>query len=175
MRVLMRQSVTPSSKPPGAWTDGGETSVPCPWKGEWSTSPVLTLQKPVAAFWGNAVAFATSWILRRKRESRVDSYLVIKPFCFCSLRIEETWRLWQRFLDDYSRFEDWLKASENIAARPNSSEVLYTHAKEELKKFEVNFLTASFMLSIMLLNTYCLCKMSLWKTLVWHWWCREHK
>ncbi|KAF2982249.1 hypothetical protein EK904_008815 [Melospiza melodia maxima] len=51
-------------------------------------------------------------------------------------RIEETWRLWQRFLDDYSRFEDWLKASENIAARPNSSEVLYTHAKEELKKFE---------------------------------------
>ncbi|KAI1237534.1 Nesprin-2, partial [Lamprotornis superbus] len=52
------------------------------------------------------------------------------------MKIEETWRLWQRFLDDYSRFEDWLKASENIAARPNSSEVLYTHAKEELKKFE---------------------------------------
>uniref|UniRef100_A0A8U8BMT5 Uncharacterized protein n=1 Tax=Geospiza parvula TaxID=87175 RepID=A0A8U8BMT5_GEOPR len=45
------------------------------------------------------------------------------------MKIEETWRLWQRFLDDYSRFEDWLKASENIAARPNSSEVLYTHAK----------------------------------------------
>uniref|UniRef100_A0A8C3EI66 Spectrin repeat containing nuclear envelope protein 2 n=1 Tax=Corvus moneduloides TaxID=1196302 RepID=A0A8C3EI66_CORMO len=52
------------------------------------------------------------------------------------MKIEETWRLWQRFLDDYSRFEDWLKASESIAARPNSSEVLYTHAKEELKKFE---------------------------------------
>ncbi|XP_053922750.1 nesprin-2 [Cuculus canorus] len=52
------------------------------------------------------------------------------------MKIEETWRLWQRFLDDYSRFEDWLKSSEIIAARPNSSEVLYTHAKEELKKFE---------------------------------------
>ncbi|KAM9290997.1 nesprin-2 [Morus bassanus] len=52
------------------------------------------------------------------------------------MKIEETWRLWQRFLDDYSRFEDWLKSSERTAARPNSSEVLYTHAKEELKKFE---------------------------------------
>uniref|UniRef100_A0A669QTS5 Spectrin repeat containing nuclear envelope protein 2 n=1 Tax=Phasianus colchicus TaxID=9054 RepID=A0A669QTS5_PHACC len=52
------------------------------------------------------------------------------------MKIEETWRLWQRFLDDYSRFEDWLKAAERTAASPNSSEVLYTHAKEELKKFE---------------------------------------
>ncbi|XP_061854786.1 nesprin-2 isoform X2 [Colius striatus] len=52
------------------------------------------------------------------------------------MKIEETWRLWQRFLEDYSRFEDWLKTSERIAAKPNSSEVLYTHAKEELKKFE---------------------------------------
>ncbi|XP_075282973.1 nesprin-2 isoform X3 [Opisthocomus hoazin] len=52
------------------------------------------------------------------------------------MKIEETWRLWQRFLDDYSRFEDWLKSSEITAAKPNSSEVLYTHAKEELKKFE---------------------------------------
>ncbi|XP_022518839.2 nesprin-1 isoform X7 [Astyanax mexicanus] len=52
------------------------------------------------------------------------------------LKIEETWRLWQKFLDDYSRFEDWLKASERTAALPNSSGVLYTIAKEELKKFE---------------------------------------
>uniref|UniRef100_A0A8B9RI12 Spectrin repeat containing, nuclear envelope 1a n=1 Tax=Astyanax mexicanus TaxID=7994 RepID=A0A8B9RI12_ASTMX len=52
------------------------------------------------------------------------------------LKIEETWRLWQKFLDDYSRFEDWLKASERTAALPNSSGVLYTVAKEELKKFE---------------------------------------
>ncbi|XP_037249263.1 nesprin-2 isoform X1 [Falco rusticolus] len=52
------------------------------------------------------------------------------------MKIEETWHLWQRFFDDYSRFEDWLKSSEMIAAKPNSSEVLYTHAKEELKKFE---------------------------------------
>ncbi|XP_048456777.1 nesprin-1-like isoform X2 [Rhincodon typus] len=52
------------------------------------------------------------------------------------LKIEETWRLWQKFLDDYSRFEDWLQTSEQTAAMPNSSEVLYTVAKEELKKFE---------------------------------------
>uniref|UniRef100_A0A8C8R8W1 KASH domain-containing protein n=1 Tax=Pelusios castaneus TaxID=367368 RepID=A0A8C8R8W1_9SAUR len=52
------------------------------------------------------------------------------------MKIEETWRLWQKFLDDYSRFEDWLKSAERTAAYPNSSEVLYTNAKEELKKFE---------------------------------------
>nr|XP_033792800.1 nesprin-1 isoform X1 [Geotrypetes seraphini] len=52
------------------------------------------------------------------------------------LKIEETWRLWQRFLDDYARFEDWLKSSERTAAFPCSSCVLYTVAKEELKKFE---------------------------------------
>lgn len=57
--------------------------------------------------------------------------------CFPPVRIEETWRLWQKFLDDYSRFEDWLKSAERTAAYPNSSEVLYTNAKEELKRFEV--------------------------------------
>nr|XP_045011461.1 nesprin-2 isoform X3 [Jaculus jaculus] len=52
------------------------------------------------------------------------------------MKIEETWRLWQKFLDDYSRFEDWLKSAERTAACPHSSEVLYTTAKEELKRFE---------------------------------------
>lgn len=52
------------------------------------------------------------------------------------MKIEETWRLWQKFLEDYSRFEEWLNAAERTAASPNSSEVLYTNAKEELKKFE---------------------------------------
>ncbi|XP_037304616.2 nesprin-1 isoform X8 [Pungitius pungitius] len=52
------------------------------------------------------------------------------------LKIEETCRLWQKFLDDYFRFEDWLKTSERTAALPNSAGVLYTVAKEELKKFE---------------------------------------
>lgn len=61
-------------------------------------------------------------------------------FRFClspSVRIEETWRLWQKFLDDFARFEEWLATSEKTAALPNSSGVLYTVAKEELKKFEV--------------------------------------
>nr|XP_057913540.1 nesprin-2 isoform X2 [Doryrhamphus excisus] len=52
------------------------------------------------------------------------------------LRIEETWRLWCKFLEDYSRFEDWLKMAEHTAANPNSGDVLYSVAKEELKKFE---------------------------------------
>ncbi|KAM4690490.1 nesprin-2 [Rhinophrynus dorsalis] len=52
------------------------------------------------------------------------------------LRIEETWRLWQKFLEDYSRFEEWLQEAEATAASPESSEVLYTRAKEEQKKFE---------------------------------------
>lgn len=54
-----------------------------------------------------------------------------------SRRIEETGRLWQKFLDDFLRFESWLSESERTAALPNSSGVLYTVAKEELKKFEV--------------------------------------
>lgn len=65
---------------------------------------------------------------------------LVQPPSYCNLflcRIEETWRLWQKFLDDYGRFEDWLKTSEKTAALPNSSGVLYTVAKEELKKFEV--------------------------------------
>uniref|UniRef100_UPI0037E98A37 nesprin-2a n=1 Tax=Semicossyphus pulcher TaxID=241346 RepID=UPI0037E98A37 len=52
------------------------------------------------------------------------------------LKIEETWGLWCKFLEDYSRFEDWLKMAERTAANPNSADVLYTVAKEELKKFE---------------------------------------
>lgn len=56
---------------------------------------------------------------------------------FGVLRIEETGHLWCKFLDEYSHFEDWLKAAELTGANPNSSDVLYTCAKEELKKFEV--------------------------------------
>ncbi|XP_061531484.1 nesprin-2-like [Phycodurus eques] len=52
------------------------------------------------------------------------------------MRIEETWRLWCKFLDDLARFEDWLKVAELTAANPDSADVLYTSAKEELKKFE---------------------------------------
>uniref|UniRef100_A0A8C2L4F1 Spectrin repeat containing, nuclear envelope 2b n=1 Tax=Cyprinus carpio TaxID=7962 RepID=A0A8C2L4F1_CYPCA len=52
------------------------------------------------------------------------------------MRIEETWRLWCKFLDDYSRFEEWLSTAERTAANPATKDVLYTCAKEELKKFE---------------------------------------
>ncbi|XP_051511030.1 LOW QUALITY PROTEIN: nesprin-2-like [Myxocyprinus asiaticus] len=53
------------------------------------------------------------------------------------LRIEETWRLWCNFQEDYSSFEDWLNVAERTTAEPNSSDVLYIEAKEELKKYEV--------------------------------------
>uniref|UniRef100_A0A8B9LTW3 KASH domain-containing protein n=1 Tax=Astyanax mexicanus TaxID=7994 RepID=A0A8B9LTW3_ASTMX len=52
------------------------------------------------------------------------------------MRIEETWRLWCTFQDDYSCFEDWLNLAERTAAEPHSSDVLYTVAKEELKRYE---------------------------------------
>lgn len=84
---------------------------------------------------------------------------------FCS-RIEETWRLWQKFLDDYSRFEDWLKTSERKAALPNSSGVLYTVAKEELKKFEVSIFLSESTLYVLkfefLFIVFNMGKMNLW-------------
>ncbi|KAG9336199.1 hypothetical protein JZ751_002546 [Albula glossodonta] len=51
-------------------------------------------------------------------------------------RIEETGSLWEKFLEDFTCFKDWLQASENVAALSNPSGLLYTTAKEELKKFE---------------------------------------
>ena len=61
----------------------------------------------------------------------------LKTSSLSPLRIEETWRLWSKFLDDHARFEDWLRPAEVTAASPQSADVLYTTAKEELKKFEV--------------------------------------
>ncbi|XP_061677289.1 nesprin-2-like [Syngnathoides biaculeatus] len=52
------------------------------------------------------------------------------------MRIEQTWRLWCKFVDDLACFEDWLEAAELTAANPDSADVLYATAKEELKKFE---------------------------------------
>ncbi|GAA6103692.1 nesprin-2 [Tachysurus ichikawai] len=52
------------------------------------------------------------------------------------IRIEETWRMWCKFQADYSQFEDWLNLAEHTAAEPKSSDVLYTVAKEELKRYE---------------------------------------
>ncbi|XP_051500897.1 nesprin-2-like [Myxocyprinus asiaticus] len=52
------------------------------------------------------------------------------------LRVEETWGLWCKFQEDYTLFENCLIVAEHTAAEPNSSEVLYTEAKEELKKYE---------------------------------------
>ncbi|XP_064408656.1 nesprin-2 [Latimeria chalumnae] len=53
------------------------------------------------------------------------------------IKMEQTWQRWQRFLHSYSRYEDWLRVAEQKAEFPNSSQVSYSKAKEELKKFEV--------------------------------------
>lgn len=72
-----------------------------------------------------------------RRSPGLEAQAVTSSSACLLRRIEETWRLWCKFLDDYSQFEDWLKATERAAANPNSADVLYTAAKEELKKFEV--------------------------------------
>ncbi|XP_059497013.1 nesprin-2 isoform X2 [Stegostoma tigrinum] len=52
------------------------------------------------------------------------------------IKMEQAWQLWQEFLDDYSRFNDWMHWAEALAKEPLSSQVLYSMAKEELKRFE---------------------------------------
>ncbi|XP_063958479.1 nesprin-1-like [Lytechinus pictus] len=52
------------------------------------------------------------------------------------MRIEETWRLWQKFKEDYERFANWLEKSEQAIAAPNSSCTPYIIVKEEIKKYE---------------------------------------
>ncbi|PIK52714.1 putative nesprin-1 isoform X3 [Apostichopus japonicus] len=49
-------------------------------------------------------------------------------------KIEETWRLWQKFLEDYSGFADWLTKSEDMLSHPLT--VVFVVIKEEVKKFE---------------------------------------
>lgn len=53
------------------------------------------------------------------------------------IKFEQTWILWERFLELYSRFDDWLRWAEYTAAHPNSSHVLYAEAKEEVKKYKI--------------------------------------
>ncbi|XP_048474280.1 nesprin-1-like isoform X2 [Rhincodon typus] len=52
------------------------------------------------------------------------------------IKMEQSWQLWQEFLDNYSRFNDWMHWAEALAKEPLSSQVLYSEAKEELKRFE---------------------------------------
>ncbi|XP_069771897.1 uncharacterized protein [Narcine bancroftii] len=52
------------------------------------------------------------------------------------MKIEETCRLWCRFLDDYSQWDAWLQGAEQLVAKSHTSDVLYTHAREELKVYE---------------------------------------
>ncbi|KAM9777590.1 nesprin-2 [Neosynchiropus ocellatus] len=52
------------------------------------------------------------------------------------IRIEETGRLWSKFLDLSYGLHDWLQAAERTAATPDTSDVPYLQAREELKRFE---------------------------------------
>ncbi|XP_076833140.1 uncharacterized protein LOC143478089 isoform X2 [Brachyhypopomus gauderio] len=52
------------------------------------------------------------------------------------VQLERRWVLWHEFMKEHSCLDDWLRQAEKLAARPNSSHVLYITAKEELQKFE---------------------------------------
>lgn len=88
--------------------------------------------------WRNICAMSTERRMRSAPRRSCDWPGSLRSGVFDVRRIEETWRLWSKFLDDHSGFEDWLRSAERTAARPESAHVLYTSAKEELKKFEVS-------------------------------------
>lgn len=79
MPVPMRQSATPSSRPPEAWTDAGGTSVPCQWSGEWSKAWAAPkcpkCARPHSLH--PSVHFEGSW---RRGLSRCDQFLLKKLF-----------------------------------------------------------------------------------------------
>ncbi|XP_078097200.1 nesprin-2 [Mustelus asterias] len=52
------------------------------------------------------------------------------------IKMEQSWQLWREFLEDYSRFKDWIQQAEAIAKEPRSSLALYTEMKAELQRFE---------------------------------------
>ena len=51
-------------------------------------------------------------------------------------RIEETWRLWQKFFEDYTGFDEWLTKSEQMLSEPPTV-APFVVIKEEVKKLEV--------------------------------------
>ncbi|XP_072346358.1 nesprin-2 isoform X2 [Scyliorhinus torazame] len=61
---------------------------------------------------------------------------ICAPSVESRIKMELSWQLRQEFLDDYSRFNDWMRWAETVVKEPQSSQVLYTEAKEELKRFE---------------------------------------
>nr|CAB3266756.1 nesprin-1 [Phallusia mammillata] len=52
------------------------------------------------------------------------------------LKVEDTQRLWQKFLSDFARFGEWLHECELTSANPNTLCVAYKVAREELRTFE---------------------------------------
>jgi len=52
-------------------------------------------------------------------------------------RIEDTQRLWQKFLADFARFGEWLYDCEFTVSQPNTQFVTYQDAREELRNYEV--------------------------------------
>ncbi|XP_078517236.1 nesprin-2-like [Lissotriton helveticus] len=53
------------------------------------------------------------------------------------IQMEYAWQLWAKFVDCFSRYQDWLQGAEAVLTFTKSSQVLYADAKEELKKCEV--------------------------------------
>ncbi|XP_069063071.1 nesprin-2-like [Pleurodeles waltl] len=53
------------------------------------------------------------------------------------IKMEYAWQLWAKFVDCFSRYQDWLQGAEAVLSFTKSSQILYADAKEELKKCEV--------------------------------------
>ena len=74
-------------------------------------------------------------------------YNTIIHFAFLH-SMHETQRMWKKFQEDYSHFEEWLENAEQKVSHGKTSCVLYSTAKEELKKFEVSKIYVSYIVSV---------------------------
>ena len=53
-------------------------------------------------------------------------------------RIEETWKLWQKFHDEFIKFDGFLSACEKASRNPKTHGVTLGVARQEMYKYEVS-------------------------------------
>ncbi|GCB77905.1 hypothetical protein scyTo_0019337 [Scyliorhinus torazame] len=91
---------------------------------------------PVSGCWiGESTESSPPHVPAAKTPDRQECN-ICAPSVESRIKMELSWQLRQEFLDDYSRFNDWMRWAETVVKEPQSSQVLYTEAKEELKRFE---------------------------------------
>ncbi|XP_056138897.1 nesprin-2 [Lampris incognitus] len=50
--------------------------------------------------------------------------------------LKRRWALWQEFMKEHAHLDAWLQLAEQTASSPDSAQIAYVTAKEELRKFE---------------------------------------